>query len=278
MHDTAGLNDDDLARVSIGYTISVTPLQMAVAMSVLANGGELIEPRLVRALLSEDGRREVPRRVIRRAITPETASTMTRMLEDVVDHGTATAAQVTGYTVAGKTGTTEKLVDGRYSDTRNVASFVGFVPSTRPELTILVVVDDVARGGGAVAAPVFQRIAEATLLHLGVPSNVDAPPPILAPADPLVSRVRLTSVRAPAPPAAAAWTGPQRGLMPDLAGVSARAAFAIATDLGLMTRIRGDGFVVGQTLKPGSAIRRGQTLILRLERSRVSGTGSGSGP
>ena len=151
VRDTAGLDDNDLARVSIGYTISVTPLQMAVAMSAVANGGEVIEPRLVRAVLSEEGRREVPRHVIRRAIRPETASTLTRMLEDVVDHGTATAAQVTGYTVAGKTGTTEMLVDGRYSDTRNVASFVGFVPSTRPELTILVVVDDVALGGGAVA-------------------------------------------------------------------------------------------------------------------------------
>ena len=278
VHDTAGLDDNDLARVSIGYTISVTPLQMAVAINAVANGGELIEPRLVRALLSEDGRREVPRRVIRRAITPETASTMTRMLEDVVDHGTATAAQVSGYTVAGKTGTTEKLVDGRYSDTRNVASFIGFVPSTRPALTILVVVDDVARSGGAVAAPVFQRIAEATLLHLGVPSNVDAPPPILAPADPPASGVRLTPVRAPPPPAASAWTGPQRGLMPDLAGFSARAAFAIATDLGLMTRIRGDGFVVGQTLEPGSAIRRGQVLVLRLERAGVSGTGSRAEP
>ena len=278
VHDTAGLDDNDLARVSIGYTISVTPLQMAVAINAVANGGELIEPRLVRALLSEDGRREVPRRVIRRAITPETASTMTRMLEDVVDHGTATAAQVSGYTVAGKTGTTEKLVDGRYSDTRNVASFIGFVPSTRPALTILVVVDDVARSGGAVAAPVFQRIAEATLLHLGVPSNVDAPPPILAPADPPASGVRLTPVRAPPPPAASAWTGPQRGLMPDLAGFSARAAFAIANDLGLMTRIRGDGFVVGQTLEPGSAIRRGQVLVLRLERAGVSGTGSRAEP
>ena len=277
--DTAGLNDNDLARVSIGYTISVTPLQMAVAMSAVANGGELIEPRLVRALLSEEGRREVPRHVIRRAIGIETASTLTRMLEDVVDHGTATAAQVTGYTVAGKTGTTEKLVDGRYSNTRNVASFVGFVPSTRPELTILVVVDDVARGGGAVAAPVFQRIAEAALLHLGVPPNVDAPPPLLVPAaQPPASRVRLTPVRAQAPLAASARTGPQRGLMPDLAGLSARAAFEIATNLGLMTRIRGDGFVVGQTLEPGSAITRGQTLILRLERSGVSGTGSRSEP
>ena len=279
VHPAAGLSDSDLARVSIGYTIAVTPLQMAAAMNAVANGGELIAPRVVRALLGKDGRLEVPRRVIRRAIRPETAATMTRILEDVVDHGTATAAQLTGYTVAGKTGTTEKLVDGRYSDTRNVASFAGFVPSTRPRLTILVVVDDVLSGGGAVAAPVFQRIAEASLRHLGVPPNVGAPPPILVSAgSPTPPIVRLTPVRAPASLAASAWTGPQRGLMPDLAGLSARAAFEIATDLGLMTRIRGDGFVVGQTLEPGSAITRGQALILRLERSGVSGARSRSEP
>ena len=279
VHPAAGLSDSDLARVSIGYTIAVTPLQMAAAMNAVANGGELIAPRVVRALLGEDGRLEVPRRVIRRAIRPETAATMTRILEDVVDHGTATAAQLTGYTVAGKTGTTEKLVDGRYSDTRNVASFAGFVPSTRPRLTILVVVDDVPSGGGVVAAPVFQRIAEAWLRHLGVPPNVGAPPPILVSAgSPTPPIVRLTPVRAPASLAASAWTGPQRGLMPDLAGLSARAAFEIATDLGLMTRIRGDGFVVGQTLEPGSAITRGQALILRLERSGVSGARSRSEP
>ena len=279
VHPAAGLSDSDLARVSIGYTIAVTPLQMAAAMNAVANGGELIAPRVVRALLGEDGRLEVPRRVIRRAIRPETAATMTRILEDVVDHGTATAAQLTGYTVAGKTGTTEKLVDGRYSDTRNVASFAGFVPSTRPRLTILVVVDDVPSGGGAVAAPVFQRIAEASLRHLGVPPNVGAPPPILVSAgSPTPPIVRLTPVRAPASLAASAWTGPQRGLMPDLAGLSARAAFEIATDLGLMTRIRGDGFVVGQTLEPGSAITKGQALILQLERSGVSGARSRSEP
>ena len=279
VHPAAGLSDSDLARVSIGYTIAVTPLQMAAAMNAVANGGELIAPRVVRALLGKDGRLEVPRRVIRRAIRPETAATMTRILEDVVDHGTATAAQLTGYTVAGKTGTTEKLVDGRYSDTRNVASFAGFVPSTRPELTILVVVDDVPSGGGAVAAPVFQRIAEASLRHLGVPPNVGAPPPILVSAgSPTPPIVRLTPVRAPASLAASAWTGPQRGLMPDLAGLGARAAFEIATDLGLMTRIRGDGFVVGQTLEPSSAITRGQALILRLERSGVSGARSRSEP
>ena len=279
VHPAAGLSDSDLARVSIGYTIAVTPLQMAAAMNAVANGGELIAPRVVRALLGEDGRLEVPRRVIRRAIRPETAATMTRILEDVVDHGTATAAQLTGYTVAGKTGTTEKLVDGRYSDTRNVASFAGFVPSTQPRLTILVVVDDVPSGGGVVAGAGLPRIAEASLRHLGVPPNVGAPPPILVSAgSPTPPIVRLTPVRAPASLAASAWTGPQRGLMPDLAGLSARAAFEIATDLGLMTRIRGDGFVVGQTLEPGSAITRGQALILRLERSGVSGARSRSEP
>ena len=271
------LPDSELASVSIGYNISVTALQMAAAMSVVANGGELIAPRLVRALLSEQGRLEVPRRVIRRAISLETAATMTRMLEDVVSRGTARAARLAGYTVAGKTGTTEKIVGGRYSETHHVASFVGFAPSTRPELTILVVIDDVARFGGSVAAPVFQRIAEATLRHLGVPPNVDPLPPILVPADqPSASRARLTPVRSRVPLGASGWTGPQRGLMPDLGGLSARAALAIATNLGLMTRVRGDGSVVGQTLEPGSAITRGQTLILRLERSGVSGTGSRS--
>ena len=279
VHPTADLTDSDLARVSIGYTIAVTPLQMAAAMNAVANGGELVEPRVVRALLGEDGRRAVSRRVIRRAIAPETASTLTRIFEDVVDRGTARAAQLTGYTVAGKTGTAEKIVDGRYSKTRNVASFVGFVPSTRPELTILVVVDDVAGGGGSVAAPVFQRIAEATLRHLGVPPNVDAPFPILVAAgSPSPPGVRLTPVRARVPLETAGRTGVQPELMPDLEGLSARTAFEITTDLGLMTRLRGRGFVVGQTLEPGRVIARGQTVTLQLERSGMSGTGSRSEP
>jgi membrane peptidoglycan carboxypeptidase len=250
---------------------------MAAAMNAVANGGELIEPRVVRALISEDGRLAVSRRVIRRVIFPDTASTMTRLLEQVVASGTARAAQIPGYTVSGKTGTTEKLVDGRYSQTRNVASFVGFVPSTRPELTILVVIDDVASGGGAVAAPVFQRIAEASLRHLGVPPNVDAPPPILmsggAPSPPVV---RVTPVRALVEREPSGRLGPQPGRMPDLTGLSLRVAVEMATDLGLTTLPRGRGFVVGQTLEPGSAITRGQALVLRLERPGWVGTGTGS--
>ena len=275
VHTTTELSDSDLARVSYGYTIAVTALQMAAAMNAVANGGELIEPRVVRALISEDGRLAVSRRVIRRVISPDTASTMTRLLEQVVASGTARAAQIPGYTVSGKTGTTEKLVDGRYSQTRNVASFVGFVPSTRPELTILVMIDDVASGGGAVAAPVFQRIAEASLRHFGVAPNVDAPPPILmtggAPSPPVV---RVTPVRALVEREPSGRLGARPGRMPDLTGLSLRVAVEMATDLGLTTLPRGRGFVVGQTLEPGSAITRGQALILRLERPGWAGTGS----
>jgi membrane peptidoglycan carboxypeptidase len=264
--------------VSIGYTIAVTPLQMAAAMNAVANGGELLEPRLVRALLSEAGRLEMPRRVIRRAIMPGTAATLTRILEDVVSRGTARAAQLTGYTVAGKTGTAEKLVDGRYSDSRNVASFVGFVPSSRPELTILVVIDDVALGGGAVAAPVFQRVAEATLRHLGVPPNVDGQPPILVQDARSPSPARLAAVRVPAALQAPGPTVPQRGLMPDLRGLSARAALEIATDLGLTIEMSGQGAVVGQTPEAGGAVARGQIVTLRLGRSGRTGTSSRVGP
>ena len=279
VYDPSRLNDSALASVSMGYNISVTPLQMATAMSAVANGGELVEPRLVRALVSEERRLEVPRRVIRRAITPETALTMTRILEDVVSRGTARAAQLTGYTVAGKTGTTEKIVDGRYSETDHVASFVGFVPSTRPRLTILVVVDDVARFGGAVAAPVFQRIAEATLRHLGVPSNVDAPAPILvSDRQPLVALTQRVPTRREDPAWVSRGTKLQRGVMPDLYGFSARMAVEITTNLGLTTRVRGRGVVVDQTLEPGRTITEGQVVILRLERSGAVVTGRSSEP
>lgn len=279
VYDPSRLNDSALASVSMGYNISVTPLQMAAAMSVVANGGELIEPRLVRALLNAEGRHEVPRRVVRRAISSDTAATLTRILEDVVSRGTARAAQVTGYTVAGKTGTAEKIVNGRYSETAHVASFVGFVPSTRPALTILVVIDDVARFGGAVAAPVFQRIAEVAVRHLGVPPTVDRPPPILVAADPsLPLPTRLTSAGVPAARPVSGGTEVERGLMPDLRGLSARAAVEIMNDLGCTTRVRGQGFVASQTPEPGTAIASGRAVTLQLERRGPIGAGARAAP
>ncbi|MEE2637715.1 MAG: penicillin-binding protein [Acidobacteriota bacterium] len=277
VHDPSTLGDSALARVSMGYSISVTPLQMATAMSVIANGGELVAPRLVRAQLSADGRQEVPVRVIRRAISERTASTLTRIMEDVVSRGTARRARVPGYTVAGKTGTSEKILPGGgYSKTDHVASFGGFVPSTRPELTILVVVDDVARFGGLVAAPVFQRIAEAVLRHRGTLPNVDAPPPILVGApDASEPAVRTVAVSAPMSEPVSP-IGTDEGRMPDLVGMSARTALQTVTELGLTTQVSGRGFVSEQWPAAEEFIVDGQAVTLRLERFSTNGSRTGS--
>ncbi|MBM62877.1 MAG: penicillin-binding protein [Acidobacteria bacterium] len=261
VHDPSRITESTLARVAMGYSISVTPLQMAVAMNAVANGGELMAPRLVRGLRSSDSHSEVPGRVIRRAVTQETASMLTRIMEDVVSRGTARNARLAGYTVAGKTGTAEKIVNGRYSETDHVASFVGFVPSTKPALTILVVIDDVARFGGSVAAPAFKRIAEASLRHLAIPPNVDAPPPILAPVVPrLVQQVQVSTPLEP--------ESVSEGFMPDLRGLSARKAVAVATGLGLSSRLKGSGFVADQAPQPGQVIGRGQELTIWLNRTK----------
>ncbi len=275
VRDASRLREGDLARVAMGYTVSVTPLQMAVAMNAVANRGELLAPRLVRATLRGGVREEIPVRVVRRAIATRTAVTLTRIMEDVVARGTARAARISGFGVAGKTGTAEKLLPrGVYSRTDHVASFAGFMPSTRPELTILVVIDGVAGSGGAVAAPVFRRIGESVLPHLGVAPDLEAAPPLVVPPEPApFPGVRTVRARADegADPAGPRAAGP--GVMPDLHGLGARAAVAAATGLGLSARLRGRGLVVGQAPQAGEAIVPGQALVLTLERHRA-GAGS----
>ena len=275
VHDASRLRVGTLARVAMGYSVSVTPLQMAVAMNTVANRGELMAPRLVRAELRGRVREEIPPRVVRRAIGARTADTLTRIMEDVVARGTARQARIPGYRVAGKTGTAEKLLPGGgYSRTDHVASFGGFVPSARPEITILVVIDGVAGFGGAVAAPAFRRIGEAVLHHLGVAPDLDAPPSLLVPPDPApFPGVRPVPVRADGPSRPAGTTAALSGSMPDLQGLGARAALAVATDLGLSARLRGRGVVVTQSPAAGDAIAPGQALLLTLARRRA-GAGS----
>jgi cell division protein FtsI (penicillin-binding protein 3) len=181
--DASKLDESGLASVSMGYQVAVTPVQMAAAVSSVANGGTLFEPRIVRAFIRNGRREPVVPRALRQTVSPETAATMTRIMEAVVERGTATAAQIDGYTVAGKTGTAAKIVNGVYSDSDYNTSFIGFAPSRKPALTVIVVVDSphgkVTAYGGTVAAPIFKRITEAALRHLGVPSTINPPPPVL---------------------------------------------------------------------------------------------------
>jgi len=269
VHNPSDLNDRAVASVAMGYQVSVTPLQMAAAVSAVANGGELVEPQAVRAIVRNGVRVQRGRRVVRRAISEETAAELTSIMEAVVERGTARAAQIPGYSVAGKTGTSEKVIDGRYSKVAHNASFVGFVPSRDPALTILVLIDT-PQGfytGGRVAAPVFQRIAEAALRHLAVAPTIHPNPPFLVTSK-VSPRIESTSTQFHLPPTLKPVDDEfsERGVMPDLRGLSARQALEALSAFGLTARARGDGFVVRHEPSPGVLVNRGATATLYLKR------------
>jgi cell division protein FtsI (penicillin-binding protein 3) len=159
-----------IGTVPIGHGIAVTPIQMARAYSAIANGGVLVQPRLIEKV---DGH-QVARTRGKRVVSRDVSRQMLAMLRGVVVEGTGTQAAIPGYTVAGKTGTAAKIdSSGRYSHTDYVASFVGLVPATKPRLVIMVMVDEPSGSiyGGDVAAPVFREIARFNMQHLEVPPD-----------------------------------------------------------------------------------------------------------
>lgn len=273
----AKLTDSALASVSMGYQVGVTPLQMAAAVSAIANGGELVEPRVVRAVIDAGRRTAVPRKAAGRPVSTGTAATLTDIMEQVVVFGTGKAARVAGYTVAGKTGTAQKVVSGRYSRSEYNASFVGFVPSRNPRFTIVVVIDS-PHGrngyyGGTVAAPIFQRIAAASLRHYGVPPSVNAAPPLLvARREERLTQPTSGPGQLPAIVTLAGATPGAVSLVPDLRGLGARDALRVLAALGMTARLDGAGVVVEQDPLPGSPIERGTQARLRLGRE-ASDTG-----
>jgi cell division protein FtsI (penicillin-binding protein 3) len=277
--DPSSLNDSALASVAMGYQVGVTPLQMAAAVSVVANGGELVQPRAVRAVIRDGRRLPVPHKSLERVISRGTAVTMTDIMEKVVEDGTGTRAKIPGYAVAGKTGTAKKLVRGRYRGHSDYnASFVGFVPSRAPVFAIVVVVDAphrVSPYGGVVAAPIFQKIADAALRHYGVPTSINAPEPVLA--GRWEEQLELTAGPV-APRAIVPLAGASNEVFPDLIGLSAREATAILTRLGYTARLRGAGLVVEQKPEPGTPLDSSTAAVLTLERRAADLESSAGAP
>jgi cell division protein FtsI (penicillin-binding protein 3) len=168
----------DTGSIAFGYGISVSALQLITAVSAIANDGILMKPYFVQAITDESGQplKQFQPQPIRRVIKEQTARTIKAIMKTVITSGgTGTNAALENYTVCGKTGTTRKLDEsGTYSDSKHIASFVGFTPAEKPQLAILVVIDE-PQGqnyGGTVAAPVFRRIAQETLNYLNItPEN-----------------------------------------------------------------------------------------------------------
>ena len=163
------------ASAAIGYSISVTPLQMAAVYATIANDGVWIQPRLVTDIIDGDGQRAHVEADSHRVVSEGTARTMCIMLQAVVEDGTGTLASVDGYAVGGKTGTTRKFDFSAGSYTEDVVvSFIGMAPIEDPQLVIAVVIDSPLEGvtGGAAAAPVFAEVMRKALHQMGVSPDV----------------------------------------------------------------------------------------------------------
>jgi cell division protein FtsI/penicillin-binding protein 2 len=183
-------NPTDFSRVSYGYAISVTPLQMAAAYNVIACEGRLMKPRIVDSLIANDGTivEEFPPETLEQTLKPATAKTLLSMLESVtVEGGTATRAAVPGFRVAGKTGTARKHnPNGRgYLSDSYIVSFAGIMPAQDPAFTCVVVIDDprtteVRRYGGTIAAPIFAKIAARVATRMNLQPTEPVPEDKLA--------------------------------------------------------------------------------------------------
>ena len=165
-----------ITRIPMGHEIGVTPLQMTVAMAAIANGGKLITPRIVKSIATDEGKTisSLSPVVLRQVISPQTARQVGDALRGVVsDRGTAAAAAIPGFTIAGKTGTAQKVdPKGGYEQGKYVVSFIGYVPADHPEFVGLVVLEDAHTSkpelnyGGLVAGPIFARIGEKAARYL----------------------------------------------------------------------------------------------------------------
>ncbi|EYF02391.1 penicillin-binding protein [Chondromyces apiculatus] len=275
----------ETASAAFGQGISVTSLQLAMAMAAVANQGRLMEPVLVKRVTDSTGLPlfEAAPKVRRDTVPAHVARLVSEMLVAVTEgEGTGIEAAIPGFRVAGKTATAQKIdpATGRYTDTHYVASFVGFIPNDRPRLTIAVVLDEPMGGtyaGGSVAGPVFRRVGEMSLRYLGVTPRGNTPMKLSEVAEQAGGDIAESTYQAlgkgrageaPAPSAAPPPAAPVRigeVRVPDLTGLPARAALKSVTELGLSASIEGTGRIARQEPAPGSVLSKGAAVKLFFE-------------
>jgi cell division protein FtsI (penicillin-binding protein 3) len=266
----------DTATVSFGQGMSVTNVQLATAMGAIANGGRLMQPMLVRRMTDGHGAtiHENKPRVRRQVVPRRIANLVGQMLTAVTEPGgTAVEAGVDGYLVAGKTGTAQKAdyIRGGYAKDKWLASFIGFLPAEEPAVVISVVIDEpvIAHYGGTVAGPVFRRIAEVTLRHMGIaPEGRQA----------VLKKKAQQGAVADAPPVEAPAEKLERGesAVPDVRALPLRQAVMALHAESLVADVSGSGIVVAQDPVPGKAVPHGAVVQLVLEKRRFHDESSSS--
>ncbi len=274
----------ETASAAFGQGIGVTNLQLAMAMSAIANGGRLLEPQVVRKVRDGTGATlsEVTPRLRREVVPPRIARMVADMLVAVTEgEGTGVEAAIPGFRVAGKTATAQKidLSTGRYTDTLYVASFVGFVPADKPRLVISVVIDEPMGGayaGGSVAAPVFRRVGEMALRHLGIlPKDTErssfASVAEQAKGSDVATKTyaALGVARADADKAPVLVAGPPpragQARVPDVTGLPMRAAVQALVEAGLEAEVSGTGRATKQSHAAGTVVPKSTRVQLTFE-------------
>ncbi|MBI4511863.1 MAG: transpeptidase family protein [Deltaproteobacteria bacterium] len=266
VHDPKRWGEIGIATISFGYGLMVSPLQLAASLAAIANGGTWNPPRIVKRIVGAGGH-DIPLapRESQRVFKAKTAREVTEMLKAVLEKGgTAEKVVVPGFVAAGKTGTAHKKKAGAkgYDDDSYLSSFIGFVPADEPRLVIVVLIDGPRAGkyyGGAVAGPVFARIAGESLKYMGIAGNMESP--ALSEAMDRLDRPSMTPLPEPAvelgdtdelPPAG---PGEPIVLIPDFRGMSLSEAIAAATTAGVRVELQGSGRAVSQFPPPGRAMK-----------------------
>jgi len=268
LRDPRGWRDVDFATMAFGQGISVTAIQLASAMSAIANGGVLMQPHVVRCLVDTKGEmvKEFQPVALRRVVSTGTARRMTSILTDVVEGegGTGKNARIVNLSVAGKTGTSQKFdfSAGRYSSNRVAASFMGFFPAEDPQMVILVVLDEpkVDRWGGAAAAPVFRRVSEQILRCSNSSMEVREVAGGEGGKEAQIVRASTTADMA------YRETEDDESVIPDFGGMSLREVLRIAQRRGMEVRTAGSGWVISQNPVPGTPIKGDQPCYVLFNR------------
>lgn len=291
--DDPSWSGTSLPWMSVGYETSVTPLQTLAFYNAIANDGKMIQPILVKSIQRADKAIEVfESKVLNKQIaSDETILKLRKILEGVVENGTARNIKNDYYSIAGKTGTAQKLIDGRYRAQRYYASFAGYFPADEPQYSCIVVIDDPKgwnRYGGDVSAPVFKEIADmiyAQNLEIHEPfeedllANEGTFPVIRAgkydELNALCNELGISNhlgdqdvdwVRSRVDNNAIIWkkNHPEMDIVPNVQGMTLRDAIFLLENKGLRVRVSGNGRVKSQSIGPGNNITKGQTINLKL--------------
>ena len=243
--------------VPIGYEISATPLQIAMSYAAIANGGFLLKPYIVERIEKHDDTIiKNQRNTKKRILSQSNSEKLGLMLSHTVENGSAKSAAIDGWNVAGKTGTSKKLIDGQYSEKEFISSFVGYFPYENPQLLCLIIIDspDVSRNlhwGGISAAPVFKSVMD-RIINIDKSITISRSKNQRVKNEPILIqknyKIKIEYVE-----------------MPNLIGKTVRDAFSDLKKVGIKPQISGSGLIVSQSIEAGTKIERESICILKAE-------------